>query len=284
MEPRVERLVENTTLSEREAQTYLLCSVPGSDKGFQGFEPPLVQLLVSRLSDKDELLARQTIENYENRAEEKVSKAMNTRLLVQYLGHLPDGFSLHSPHNVDRTVPIRSETMKRLKKRLSRATRGTTHDDVITAAFDESRSVTPIGEFISEYMSARPAVGVVVLTNNREKLAENNRLWVQGIVPSEDAQPNNTSTDPVAGIHQSQAPRYIDQPPILREADAVVVGNEEYTLEWSESISYEPDFMQWVCTDTTLSGPAPERPDIDVEDGVEWLVEWTKMVRKEAKR
>lgn len=282
VEPRTKRLVEHTLLSEREAQAFLLDKVPAGTQGQTGIRTPTIRLVLSRLSERDELLARQTIGNYISRAEDKIETGMTTRFFAQFLGRPPEGYpEVNEDFTPRSTVPLRTDTLNRIRRRQRRASEGTTIDDIVQAGLDASRTVTPIREFIQEYMDARPAVGLVVLTNQPPK-EDSKKLAIQGVVDGEYSQHGGHSTIPVEGIHQSQNPARGDRPAIVRETDAVRVGGEEYSLSWDETVGYDPDYMRWIYTEPDAIGPSESRPDVGLDEGVEDLTTWINHVDESA--
>jgi hypothetical protein len=273
LEPRVERLTEHTAFSEREAQVFLLDTVPVGTSARPGITPRNIRLVLAQIANRDELVTRQTVETYIDRATEKIEESMRTRYLAQFLGHPPDGYPTFENYTPRATVPLRKETLRRLHRRHRRASQGTTIDDIISAGLDATRTVKPIREFLSEYMEARPAAGVVVLTNQPPK-GDNQALAIQGVVDPEHSQHAGSTTEPVRGIHSSQNPSRGDRPAVIRNTDAVSIDGKEYELNWNESDGYSADYMRWLYTNPEATYQNQSPPNVTLDEGVEDLVTW----------
>lgn len=269
--PRVNVLVEHTSLSEREAQAYLLDMVPAGETGETGVWPAVIQLVISKIAGRDELITRQTVDTYRNRAEDKINEGMRTRYLTQFLGHPPEGYpAIDIDWTPTSTVPVKSSTHSKLRDRQRRGGPGTTLDDVIAEAIEETWTVKPLAEFIEEYMDNRPAVGVAFNTNIP---TNGNHLYLNGIVSS-DHNYNTVSTHPLDGIHESQNPERKHRIPLIRNTDAVTFHGTEYRFTFGESVGFDSEYMRWICSNSELDGPNPNRPDIDVADGLDGLTAW----------
>jgi len=252
-----------TLLTEREAQVYLMSSVPTSSNGEPGIQRGLISLIVSKLAGKESLITKGAIGQYESRAEEKINTGMQTRYLCQFLGHPPEGFpEEHENYTPESTVPLRSQTRSRLLERQRRASRGTTVDDIISDLLDETRSVLPLREFIVGYMESQPAAGMVILTN----LDSSSRLHIQGVITSEDSIQKGLTTQPLRGIGCSQDPYDSVRPKVVRETDAIRVDGVEKQIEWGETIGYSGDYMDWIFTDLDQTWDEDHRPNLSLDD------------------
>lgn len=256
-------LENQTSLTEREAQVYLMSSVPTSENGELGLQRGMISLVISKLAGKESLITTGAIGQYESRAEEKIYTGMKTRYLCQYLGHPPEGYpEERDNYTPESTVPLRSTTRSRLVTRLRRSSRGTTVDDIISELLDETRNIIPLREFVRRYMEAQPAAGMVILTNSDS----DSTLRIQGVINGEDGMHTPSTTEPLRLIHQSQNPYQPVRPEVVRETDAIRVGGVEKQIDWNETIGYSSSYMKWIYTDLDQSWEEDNRPNLSLDD------------------
>jgi hypothetical protein len=273
LRPRIETLATHTLLSESEALVFLLHSVPTDRVGSAGLSPVMCQIVFSRYSEGQQLVGKDEIRTLLKEAIRKVETAAYTRYLTQFLGHPPDEFE--DPAEVSKgprlpTIPIRFSTLRELRRRQRHSSNGTTLDDVISNALAQSVTIRSVSDFIQKYMAARPAAGVAILTNQLPD-QETDQIRLEGIVESDHCNPPAETTNPIRGVHQSLNPHWGTRPSVVERTDRVSINGHEYTLEFGESVGYDPEYMSWIYTSANVDSPHPDRPEIGLDEGVSKL-------------
>ena len=271
LNPRVDELVANTTFSEHEAQVFLLLNTPTNRLEDCGVFKHYLPFLLAYFNRPDKRVTPEEMGEIKAGIEEKLQSASNTIQLATFLGSSPDDYP--NPNKTQHTlpvIPLKHSTQSQIRHRQRNRPPGTTANDIVDEALDESKTTRPLRDFLVEYTNSKPVEEVVVLTNWDPTETS---LHIQGIVDSSHMS-YPSSTHPIRGLHFSQNPHHEAPPEVVQQTDQVSFRGSQYDLTWGESVEYDPEYMMRIYSDPATGRKDRLYPEIPLYDGLNNLEQW----------